>query len=50
MQADWLPSRGALAWLVHDALPAVALRSGNGRADQTLWEKGWAEAGEAVRR
>ncbi len=40
MQADWLRSTGTLAWLVHDALPAISLRAADGRADQALWEKG----------
>lgn len=38
-----------LAWLVHDALPAVALRSADGHADTALHAEGQAKAEEAVR-
>jgi hypothetical protein len=40
MQADGLRPTGTLAWLVHDALPAVALESADGRADSALREEG----------
>jgi hypothetical protein len=40
MQADGLRPTSTLAWLVHDALPALALRPTDGRADQALCEEG----------
>jgi hypothetical protein len=40
MQADWLRQTGALAWLVHDALPPLAFRPADGRADSVLHAEG----------
>jgi hypothetical protein len=40
MQADGLWPTGTLAWVVHDALPAVALGSADGCADWALHEEG----------